>query len=70
MAGTYTIFLKYNIEYRKTVASYKLIIKNVRTELLNKQNLKKELHSSLVQYFETDIKLNREFYEKSYKVQK
>ena len=52
------------------MGSYKLVLKNVRSELINKQNQKKELRSTLIQYFETDLALNKSFYEKSYKIQK
>jgi hypothetical protein len=38
--------------------------------LINKQNTKKELQSIILQYFDTSLKLNKEFYEKSYKLQK
>jgi len=33
------------------VSSYKLIIKNVLSELANKQNAKKDLHAYLIHYF-------------------
>lgn len=70
MEATFSLFLKYNVEYQKAVSSYKLIVRNVRSELASKQNAKKSLQASLISYFEAYIKVNKEFYEKSSKVQR
>jgi hypothetical protein len=58
------------VDYQKTVSSYKLIVKNVRAELANKQDAKKSIQASLINYFDAYIKVNKEFYEKSSKVQR